>query len=86
MIRSHYLEVRTKESACVKSLWGLFMCSQSAEAPPTSHLPHLSYEKSRIRSSHVVEMMEDIWYIWKLVKDREAWRVAVHGSQRVGHD
>ena len=24
--------------------------------------------------------------LWELVKDREAWRVAVMGSQRVGHD
>ena len=24
--------------------------------------------------------------LWETVKDREAWRVAVHGSQRVGHD
>ena len=23
---------------------------------------------------------------WEIVKDREAWRAAVHGSQRVGHD
>ena len=24
--------------------------------------------------------------LWKLVMDREAWRDAIHGSQRVGHD
>ena len=24
--------------------------------------------------------------LWKMVKDREAWRAAVYGSQRVGHD
>ena len=23
---------------------------------------------------------------WEMVKDREAWRTAVMGSQRVGHD
>ena len=37
------------------------MCSQSPEAPPASCLPHLSRQRSRIRSSHVAEMMEDIW-------------------------
>ena len=24
--------------------------------------------------------------LWEMVKDREAWRASVHGSQRVGHD
>ena len=23
---------------------------------------------------------------WEIVKDREAWHAAVHGSQRVGYD
>ena len=24
--------------------------------------------------------------LWEMVKDREAWRTTIHGSQRVGHD
>ena len=24
--------------------------------------------------------------LWEMTKDREAWRAAIHGSQRVRHD
>ena len=24
--------------------------------------------------------------LWEIVKDRETWRAAVHGSQRAGHE
>ena len=33
---------------------------------------------------HVVDM--NLGKLREMVRDREAWRAAVHGSQRVGHD
>ena len=31
-------------------------------------------------------MVMNLSKLWGIVKDREAWRAAVHGSQRAGHD
>ena len=35
----------------------------------------------------IIDSMDmNVSRLWEMVKDREAWHAAVHGSQRVGHD
>ena len=35
----------------------------------------------------ITDLIDMSWSkLWKIVKDRKAWRAAVHGLQRVGHD
>ena len=34
----------------------------------------------------MLEMDMDLGKLWEMVREREAWRGAVHGLQRIAHD
>ena len=43
-------------------------------------------QRVRMRHSMTNSLDMDLSQLWEIVKDRQAWHAAVHGSQRVGRD
>ena len=44
-------------------------------------------ESERLWLNSITDSMDvNLSKLWEIVRNREAWHVAVHGVQRVGHD
>ena len=81
---------RTDAEAEALILWPPDAKSQLIVKDPDAGKDWGQEEKGKAENEMVGEHHWLIWHefeqILRVVKEREAWRAAVHGSQRVGHD